>query len=292
MIIKYRLNPKFTNTDTILIVDGKYLVYRNQYSKNVSNLSYGGIKTGLYYGFFNTIRSLINKFYPTNLVIMWDGVGSVRREEYPDYKNRDKIKYMQDDQINTLNEIADEYPLLVDLCFRLGFAGYVLDGYEADDLIALFVQRFIDVNKIIITRDEDMYQCIDKTTAMYDPDRKLKKDLNWFRREYEIEPVQWKLVKAYAGCKSDTVPGIPGVAEKTAIKIIKGDEKALKKLREANPNEVELWQHLTSLPHSNLKDVRIPYKVTRLNMDLFLQVCQQFNFRSFMEKLHEFELLT
>jgi 5'-3' exonuclease len=223
---------------------------------------------------------------------MWDGVGSVRRDEYSDYKNRDKLKYMKEEQINTLNEIAEEYPLLVALCGQLGLAGNVLDGYEADDLIALFVNQFNYVNKIIITRDEDMYQCIDEYTAIYDPDRKLKKDLNWFRREYEIEPVQWKLVKAYAGCKSDTVPGIPGVAEKTAIKIIKGDKKAVEKLRKANPNEVELWQHLTSLPHSDLKDVYLPYKKTKLDMDLFLNMCQQYNFRSFMEKMNEFELLT
>jgi DNA polymerase-1 len=291
MIKKHLLNLKCNAVDTVMIVDGKYLVYRTQYSKNVSSLSHGGIKTGVYYGFFNTIRSLVTKFYPTNMVITWDGVGSVRRKEYSGYKNRENLKYMKPEQIGFLNEIADEYPKIVALCGSLGFAGYILDGYEADDLIALFVNRFKNINKIIITRDEDMYQCIDKNTIIYDPDRKLKKDLNWFKRTYNIEPEQWALVKAYGGCKSDTVPGIPGVAEMTAIKIIKKDPKAIKKLESADKDKIELWKRLTVLPHPNLKNVHIPYKMTHLNMDLFIDMCMNFNFRSFLERINEFEYL-
>lgn len=288
---RHRLKFNASSADCILIVDGKYLVYRTQYSKNVSKLSYNNINTGLYYGFFNTILSLINKFYPMNLVIMWDGVGSVRRQEFPRYKNKDK-KYLTEEQIDILEQIDAEYPNLVAMCATLGFAGYVLDGYEADDLIAVFTKKFTDINKVIISRDEDLYQLIDKTTSMYDPDRKLKKDLNWFKRTYDIEPEQWSLVKTYGGCKSDTVPGIPGVAEKTAIKIIKKDEKALKKLEKADKNELNLWSRLVTLPHNDLKNLRMPYKVTDINIELFLEMCYTYNFRSFLEKLSVFEQLT
>lgn len=286
--LKFNLN---TALDNVLIIDGKYLVYRNQYSHNVSKLSYAGVKTGLYYGFFNTVRSVVNKFMPVNIVFAWDGIGSVRRDEYSNYKNRNNFKYMTEEQIQIRNEIDTEYPLLVALCESLGFAGYTLDGYEADDLIALFTKRFSDIKKIIITRDEDMYQLIDDNTSMYSPDDKKIKDLKWFRRTYDIEPEQWALVKAYGGCKSDTVPGIPGVAEKTAIRIIKGDEKAVKKLNSADPKQINLWKHLTILPHPNLNGVKIPYKITHLDIECFLSMCQQFNFRSFMEKISDFEKL-
>ena len=276
--------------DNVLIIDGKYLVYRTQYSRNVSSLSHNGIKTGIYYGFFNTLRSLIVKFQPVNLVIMWDGVGSVRKEEYPGYKNRNNFKYLKPEQINILKQMSKEYPKLVLTCDNLGFAGYTLDNYEADDLIALFTKRFSDIKKIIITRDEDMYQCIDSKTMLYDPDSKLKKDLNWFRRTYDLEPEQWSLVKAYGGCKSDTVPGIPRVAEKTAIKIIKGDPKAIKKL-EGEAENIKLWLRLVKLPHNDLKNKRIPYKITHIDIDAFINFCQINNFRSFLERLSEFEQL-
>lgn len=292
MIIKYRkLKMKVNAADTILIIDGKYLVYRTQYSKQMSHLSHNGTKTGLYYGFFNTLKSLVNKFYPMNVVIAWDGVGSVRRDEFSGYKVRNK-DYLNDQQRSQIEMIDNEYPYLVAVCSSMGLAGYVMDGYEADDLIALFTKKFTEVNKIIISKDEDLFQLIDKTTSMYDPDRKIKKDLRWFRKTYDIEPEQWKLVKAYGGCKSDTVPGIKGVGEKTAIKIIKKDPKAINKLANADLEEVKLWQRLTSLPHPDLLDVNIPYKTTHLDMDQFIDMCQKLNFRSFMERLADFELLT
>jgi DNA polymerase-1 len=288
---RYDLKVSFTPDDTILIIDGKYLIYRTQYSKNMGTLSYNDIKTGVYYGFFNTIRSLIQRFEPENLVIMWDGVGSIRRDEYTGYKNRNNYKYLKPEQVNVLKEINKSYPFLMDTCETLGFASYILNGYEADDLIALFVKRFSNVNKIIITRDEDMYQCINKKTIVYDPDKKIKKNYNWFKEKYDIEPKQWALVKAYAGCKSDTVPGISGVGESRAIGIIKGDPKVVAKLQECNQEEIELWKRLTVLPHPNLKEMVLPYKITHINVSNFYDVCQQFNFRSLIEKMYQFETL-
>lgn len=288
---KHNLKINFTPHDKVLILDGKYLIYRTQYSKNMETLTFNEIKTGVYYGFFNTIRSLIKKFEPENLVIAWDGVESIRRNEYAGYKNRNNFKYLKPEQINTFKEINKSYPYLMDTCESLGFASYILNGYEADDLIALFVKRFSNVNKIIITRDEDMYQCIDKKTIVYDPDKKVKKDYKWFKEKYDIEPEQWALVKAYAGCKSDTVPGISGIGESKAIKIIKGDPKTVSKLQECNQEEINLWKRLTVLPHPNLEKVLLPYKITHINIENFYTVCQQFNFRSLIEKMYQFETL-
>jgi DNA polymerase-1 len=288
---KHNLKINFTPNDTILILDGKYLIYRTQYSKNMGTLTHNDIKTGVYYGFFNTIRSLIKKFEPENLVIMWDGSASIRRDEYAGYKNRNNFKYLKPEQINTLKEINKSYPYLIETCEHLGFASYIMNGYEADDLIALFIKRFSNVNKVIITRDEDMYQCINKNTIVYDPDNKFKKNYKWFKEKYDIEPEQWALVKAYAGCKSDTVPGIYGVGESKAIKIIKGDSKETNRLQESNQEEIELWKRLTVLPHPNLNETILPYKITHINVNKFYDICQQFNFRSLIENMYQFELL-
>lgn len=286
-----KLNLKINNGN-VIILDGKFLCYRTMYSKGMSELEHDNVKVGMIFGFFNTIKSVIKKFNPTNLVIMWDGVGSIRRQEYPEYKNKDKFKYLKPEQINTLKQLSIEYPKLIEICDDIGFASYILNDYEADDLIALFVEKFKTINKIIVTKDEDMYQCIDKTTLIYDLDKKIQKNYHWFKRTYDIEPIQWKLVKQNAGCTSDNVPGIKGVAELTAIKMIKGDEKALKKLESADKDELELWKKLTDLPHHTLKDYDIKYKITKINIDEFIKFCQLWNFRSFLEDLSEFESLT
>lgn len=288
---KLKLKFNLTPHDNILLIDAKYLVYRTQYSKNVSGLSYQGIKTGLNFGFYNTIRSLITKFNPINLIMFWDGEGSKRKEEYPEYKNRNNFKYLTEEQINTLKEIKIEYPNIIKRCHEFGFVSYILDMYEADDLLAIFVNQYPELNKIIITRDEDMYQCINKTTIIYNPDDKIKKDYNWFKKTYDIEPEQWALIKCWAGCSSDNVPGIKGVAEKTAIKIIKGDKTASKKLDSADKKELELWGHLTKLPHSDLINYSLPYKITKFNTNNFIGFCQQNNFRSLLERISEFKIL-
>lgn len=290
-MIRHRLKIEAPFLNNVLVIDGKYLCYRSQYSRQLNGLSYEKVKTGLYYGFFNTIRALIANYQPLNLVIMWDGDNSVRKEEFKGYKNRNNYKYLKPEQVFALETMQKEYPNIVSLCQNLGFGCYDLDGYEADDLIALFVKRFTELNKIIITRDEDMYQLIDKTTSLYSPDDKINKNLKWFRGTYRLDPEQWALVKAYGGCKSDTVPGIRGVAEKTAIKIVKGYPKAVEKLENADQDELKLWKRLTVLPHPDLKDMRIPYKMTNINIKGLYELCYKYNFRSLIERMHHFEQL-
>jgi 5'-3' exonuclease len=291
-MIRHQLKIEAPFLNNVLVIDGKYLCYRSQYSRQLGELTYENVKTHLYYGFFNTIRALIVNYQPLNLVIMWDNNKSVRKEEFKGYKkNRNNYKYLKPEQIFTLKTMQKEYPNIVDLCQNLGFGCYNLDGYEADDLIAMFVKRFTELNKIIITRDEDMYQLIDQTTSLYSPDDKITKNLKWFRYTYRLEPKQWALVKAYGGCKSDTIPGIRGVAEKTAIKIIKGYPKAIEKLENADQDELKLWKRLTVLPHPDLKDMRIPYKMTNINIKRLYELCYKYNFRSLIERMHHFEQL-
>lgn len=282
---------RLPTSEVTLVVDGKYLVYRSQYGGNSANLEYGGKLTGLYYMFFNTLRQLTYKFNPANMVIMWDGGRNVRKDEYPTYKERNKN--IKPEQLELMQRIKHEYPCIVSMCSRMGFAGYSLDGYEADDLIALFCQRFNYINKIIITRDEDMYQCLDSTTSIYSPDDKQRKNLEWFVKTYEINPNQWGIYKSLAGCNSDNVSGIPGVGEKTALEILKGtvNQKAMDKLE----THKELWnlcKRLTVLPHPNLKNHRIKFKQTRININQMAMEFQKMGMRSLLEKLSDFKSLT
>ena len=280
------------NNDTqeyIMLVDGKHLVYRSQYSSNVAQLSYGDIPTGIYYGFFNTLRKMATLFNPRNTVIMWDSFSdSVRKREFAGYKER--TSKLSDEQAEGMAIVHDHYPLIVEMCDHIGFASYHLEGYEADDLIALFIKKYPYLNKVIITRDEDMYQCLDDNTVIYSPDDKKQKDRKWFIRTYDIVPEKWGLYKALAGCRSDTVPGVPGIGPKAAIPYLKGEAsaKVIDKIKEKD-DQYQLCQRLTVLPHPDLHNYNICYKITDLNIVRWFEICQQMGFKSFIERMHEFE---
>jgi len=286
---RHNLKIKDETGECIMFIDGKHLVYRSQYSSNVSSLSYEDQATGIYFGFFNTLKSMANLFNPVNTIILWDSFhDSVRKQEYAGYKER--TSNLTDEQAEAKNKVHEEYPLIVEMCEQLGFASELLEGYEADDLFALYVNKYPYLNKVLITRDEDLYQCLDENTIIYSPDDKKKKDRKWFIRKYGIVPEQWGLYKALAGCSSDTVPGIKGIGPKGALAYLKNEasSKISKKISD-NIDQYELCKRLTVLPHPDLKEYNIRYKITNLNILRWFEICQQMGFKSFIERMHEFE---
>lgn len=279
------LTPKLSRKDVTVIIDGRYLCYRTKYSRQVK-LSYHGLETGVFYGFFNTLQSVANKFDATNTVIMWDvsKIG-VRHDEFEGYKNREQL--LTPEEKEEKQKFEEAYLNLTLVLPAMGFACMSLPMYEADDLIALWCKQYNKGTNIIITRDEDMYQLITNNTFIYDPDSKIKKNWEWFHRTYDIMPEQWADYKAIAGCKSDTVPGIPGMGEKRTLAYLKGDTQWEERVLNANALYM-LCHNLVVLPHPSLNDYWLPYKQTKLDEDDFINFCQTFGMRSFMEKLQNF----
>lgn len=290
---RFHISPKESKKDITLIIDGKYLAYRTKYSKNNNQLFHNNIKTGLYYGFFNTLKSLGKQFNPVNTIIMWDSDSSqsVRKKTFPGYKKKDWSKLSEEEQFE-LKQFNEEYINLIDFCTSCGFAGYYLEGYEADDLIALYVRQFNHNTNIIVTKDEDMYQCLNNYSYIFDPDKKTKKTVHWFKKEYGIKIEDWIMVKALAGCKSDMIPGLPGIGEKTAIDIINGiaSDKIKKKVGTSEAiSLINAYLKLVTLPHPSLKEKILPFKLTKFKTEVFIELCQILNFKSFLDKLYEFD---
>jgi DNA polymerase-1 len=296
-MIKF-LNLKLNRAkdDVTLVIDAKYLAYRTKYTP-AFKLSYRDTRTGITYGVLNSLRKLGKKFKPVNTVFMWDTTPlnrSKRKIEFAGYKVRDDISKMTEQEIKDKVTFSEAYKILMADFYLLGFAGYELDGYEADDLIALWCQRFSETGtNVIITRDEDMYQCLGSNTEIYNEDDKFFKDYDWFIKTYGVEPCDWSLVKAIGGCKSDTVPGVQGIGEATALQYLKGGAKpkAIEKIH-AHMDEIDLYQKLTALPHYTLYDYHIPFKYTNLDLSAFVSFCQQNGFRQFMENLPDFEIFS
>lgn len=293
---RIKLNLNYSPSDITLIIDGKYLAYRTKYTPTFK-LSYESAQTGLYYGFLNTLRKLGKQFNPVNIVLMWDITPlklNKRKIQFSGYKNRDDISKLDPEELKEREIFADSYSRLMADLILLGFASYGLMGYEADDLIALWCNAHKKGTNIIITRDEDMFQCINENTKIYNIDDKIMKNLSWFEKTYKIPPGQWAKVKAIGGCKSDTIPGVSGVAESTAIKYLidpKGDNKKYDKIKQAR-TEIELYLKLTKLPHADLNRYKLKFNYTDLDMSAFVSFCQQNGFKQFLENINDFKVFS
>ena len=205
---------------TTLLIDGKFFMYRSISVNQV--LSHNDIKTGLYYTFLNSIKMLAKKFKPNNIIIMWDSIHYGRKDIYPNYKMKDN-KNTNPNVLEQLITISKEYDNIKYILKKLGFASYVRFLLEADDLFWYYIDSFPNERIIIASKDEDLYQLISDNVSIYDTKQKKMKDYKWFKKEYGVEPSDWWKVKRIAGCSSDNIKGIPGIGEKTAIKIINGE---------------------------------------------------------------------
>lgn len=281
------LQPNLDDEIT-LIVDGRFLAYRTMYSQH-GKMSHQGQDTGMIYGFFKSLQSIANKHEVTNTVIMWDVTPSkegIRREEYEGYKVRELKDKPDPKELAKRKQFELDYADLLILTHKIGFANYVLPRYEADDTIALFCNAF-GGKKIIATRDEDLYQLINEDTMVYDPSEKKNKDLKWFMKKYGINPEQWADYKAIAGCKSDTVPGIPGMGHKRTIDYLTGKVDYENKIVE-HDNTYQLCYRLVKLPHPSLDGHPIKWTQTKLDEEQFISFCQSYNFQSFLNEIHNF----
>jgi len=208
----------------ILVVDSNYLCHRAFHT--TGPLSYNETPTGVIFGFLNQLFTLGKAVRPDEVVFVWDSRKSLRKKRYPFYKDRNKTE-TPDQEL--LDAFAQFRLLRTQILPELGFCNnFIQGGYEADDIIAKIVMSHAEHQEFITASgDADLFQLLDYTDVYSMPSTKEIKTVTResFTAEHGITPNQWVQVKQIAGCTSDTVPGIKGVGEKTAIKYLKGELK-------------------------------------------------------------------
>jgi len=214
--------------------------------------------TGVLYQLWKTCSAVSTQFRTRNLVFCFDSKVSKRRELYPTYKSKrqeDRAKESIDFQAKRQG-MYDQMKVLPDLLRQMGVANfYGQTGCEADDIIASVIKWNPDKDFVIIGKDKDLYQLLAANVRMYDVTKESFYTEENFRSEWGIAPCQWASVKAWAGCTSDSVDGLPGVGEKTAIKWITG------KLAEEN-KKYALFVENIALYNRNVPVVRLPLEGT------------------------------
>ena len=209
-------------TKKFIIIDGNALVHRAFHALPMLTTKEGKFVNAAY-GFTLVLLKMIKELKPDYLICTFDTPApTFRHNEYKDYKAK-RIKAPQ--------ELYDQIPLVKEILKSFDIPIYEKEGFEADDLIGSIAKKISkdksdkNIETIIVTGDLDALQLINKNTKVYTLKRGIKETIIYDEAElierYELRPEQMIDFKGLRGDPSDNIPGVPGIGEKTAIKLLK-----------------------------------------------------------------------
>lgn len=279
-----------------ILIDGKFLIYRSMTATSV--LTYNDMVTNIHYYFLSTIKSVCSKFNTSDVIILWDSNYSYRKLVFPEYKR--KVNKLEPNLLKQIEYINSMYNGFRRDMKELGFASCIRRGLEADDLFALYCNQYKDKEIIMVSKDADLYQLLEKKrVVMFDPKKKKQYTEKMLMEEYGLTPKQWITYKQINGCNSDRVPGIPTIGEKTTIKLI---------LNTASEKQKNIVLNNPGILERNLKLVKLPFdvkiidkdykhlynlklKTTGIKKENFIDLCQKMGFKSFLNNISEWDFL-
>ncbi|MCJ1967453.1 DNA polymerase I [Candidatus Nanosynbacter sp. TM7-076] len=203
----------------LVVIDGKSVFYRGYYAMPGLSMA-DGTPTGGVYGFVSLAIELIKKLDPDYVAVAWDKRGTnirKRRELYPEYKAGRKP---------APDDFYQQIPILHELLDAFGWPLYEIDDYEADDIMGAFARQAEShgIETCLITSDLDALQLISPMTKVYAMKNGLRNieefTAEHFEEKYGIRTEQFLDLKALKGDSSDNLPGVPGIGEKTAVKLL------------------------------------------------------------------------
>lgn len=205
--------------DNLTIIDGKSVFYRGYYAMGHLALP-DGTPTGGVYGFASMLIEIIEKLEPEYIAVAWDKPKTnirSRRAIYADYKANRKP---------APDDFYAQIPFLMELLEAFHIPLYEFDDYEADDIIGTLARK-ADAKNVrveIISGDLDMLQIVDNDIHMYQLKRGFsdvqKFDIAAVEAKYGLKKSQFLDLKSLKGDSSDNIPGVPGIGEKGAVKLL------------------------------------------------------------------------
>lgn len=228
-------------SEKILLIDGHSILNRAFYGlPELTNAE--GLHTNAIYGFLNILFRIVEEEKPDYLTVAFDlHAPTFRHKMYADYKGTRK---------GMPQELREQVPVMKDVLMAMGITIVAKEGYEADDLLGTLAKkseaRGMDVT--VLSGDRDLLQLASKHICIRIPKTRFGKTTieDYFeenvKEKYQLTPAQIIELKALMGDSSDNIPGLPGVGEKTATKILLEYgtvENAWKHVEELKPNKAK-----------------------------------------------------
>ena len=225
--------------EKIVLIDGHSILNRAFYGlPDLTNSE--GRHTNAVYGFLNIMFKILEEENPQYLTVAFDlSTPTFRHKMFPEYKGTRKA---------AAPEFREQVPLMKEVLKAMGVTCVELEGYEADDLLGTIAKKSEEkgLEVSLVSGDRDLLQLASEQIKIRIPKTKGGKTTveDYYAKDvqalYQVTPTEFIDVKALMGDTSDNIPGIPGVGEKTATKIIaeyKSIENAMNHVDEIKPNK-------------------------------------------------------
>ncbi|MBN9655335.1 DNA polymerase I [Halobacillus sp. GSS1] len=226
--------------EKVVLIDGNSIAYRAFFALPLLNND-KGVYTNAVYGFTTMLLKILEEDQPDHLLVAFDaGKTTFRHKTYEDYKGgRQK----------TPSELSEQFPVLKELLDAFEVNYYQLENYEADDIIGTLATQAGDkgLEVKVISGDKDLLQLVNEQITV----SLTKKGItnvdtytpSFLMEKMEVRPDQIIDLKALMGDSSDNIPGVPGVGEKTAVKLLKQFDTL-----------ENLYEHLNDVSGKKLKE--------------------------------------
>ena len=203
----------------VVLVDGNNLLFRSYYATAYTGnimRNRDGFPTNGLYGFVNMINKIVAEENPKYMMVAFDIGKTFRHEKYKDYKEGRR---------ETPEDLKVQFPIAKKILTAMGIKYLECEGYEADDIIGTissWCDKDPEYEALIVSSDKDLLQLISDETVvkLLKPKDYIMMDKATFIQTYGFEPIKMIDLKALMGDASDNIPGVKGIGEKTAIKLL------------------------------------------------------------------------
>ncbi len=284
----------------IMILDGNSLLFRAFYAMPPLKTKKGQY-TNAVYGFLSMLYKLLDTYSPEYICVAFDPKKpSFRHEQYKDYKAT---------RAKAPNELVEQFQLIRDVLNIHSIKCIEIDGFEADDVAGTFANAAEEqgAEVYLVTSDKDYLQLIDDSTKVILTKKGVtnteEMDVQAMWDTYGISPAQFVDLKALMGDQSDNIPGVGGIGEKTALKLIQeygsldsvyenidSIKGKLKEKLEADKMQAYMSQTLARI----IRDIPIEfnideYKIQKPDSKKLLSLYDELEFRTFKKRVTEEE---
>ena len=288
----------------ILLIDGHSILNRAFYGlPDLTNSE--GLHTGAVYGFLNILFKVLGEEKPEYLAVAFDrSEPTFRHAKYPEYKGTRKPMPQ---------ELKEQIPLLKEMLEKMGIATVSLAGFEADDILGTLAKKGEEkgMDVIILSGDRDLLQLATKKTMIRLPRTAKGQTViedykeDQVQERYLVTPAQIIELKALMGDAADNIPGIPGVGEKTATRLLAeygsienaffhveeiSQKRARESLRE-NYQMAQLSKELATIrTNSPIEFEQEKFQLGNIFTKDAYELCRKLDFRNFLLKFDPAEV--